>query len=130
VSNRGPHLTIFLLISADTASATDSSGADLTGFWKENCDDPYGLQIMPHGEGLYTVEFCGPGGGGCTREPRGEFATPIHGDPQYEVLSEKAIRIWYADAYAPVYLKCTTETHPKLAYSAESMAEARSVHNG
>lgn len=102
-------------------TAFGAGAADFSGFWKENCSDPFGLQIQPH-EGRYTVTFCGPGGCG-TPDPRS--ATPIEGDGQYEVLGPDKLRVLYAQEYAPLYTKCTTEIHPVLEYSAADRAEGR-----
>ena len=94
---------------------------DFTGFWKESCTDPYGLQVKPY-EGRYTVTFCGPGGCGT---PDPNAATPIEGDKLYEVMGPDKIKINYAEKYTPVYTKCTTETNPVLEYSAADRAEGR-----
>src|ERR1019366_850632 len=94
---------------------------DYTGFWKENCTDPYGLQIK-HYENRYTVTFCGPGGCGT---PDSNLATAIEGDKGYVVLSPETIKIIYSEGYTPIYTKCTSETNPVLQYSAADLAEER-----
>ena len=34
---------------------------NFTGFWKEDCEQAFGLQIMPHGtDGKYSIAFAGP----------------------------------------------------------------------
>ena len=101
--------------------SVSAAPVDYTGFWKESCSDPYGLQIKPF-QGQYTVTFCGPGGCGT---PDLKAATTIEGDKNYEVLGPGKIKIKYAETYAPVYTKCTTETNPVLEYSAADRAEAR-----
>jgi hypothetical protein len=48
------------LAEDDYAGERDPS-KNFTGFWKEDCDQAFGLQIMPHGtDGKYSIVFCGP----------------------------------------------------------------------
>jgi hypothetical protein len=90
--------------------------ADFSGFWKENCADPYGLQIAPYRDGQYTITFCGPGDPHCNAPPDPRTATPIDGDAQYEVLAADKLRITYSESVHPVYVKCTPDIHPLLKY--------------
>jgi hypothetical protein len=94
------------------------AATDYTGFWKVDCADPYGLQIQ-HQSGQYAVNFCGPGGCG----DHVDSVTPIEGDRLYEVISPTQIRIRYSAGYAPVYTKCSQDTHPVLKYSDADRAE-------
>lgn len=111
--------TTFFALALLIASGASAAPTNYTGFWKENCNDPYGLQIKPFEE-RYTVTFCGPGGCG-TIDPK--TATSIEGDTQYEVLSPERIKIIYAEQYTPIYVKCTTDTSPLLEYSEDDRAE-------
>jgi hypothetical protein len=86
---------------------------DFTGFWKEDCDQAFGLQIMPYGtDGKYSIVFCGPGGCGQPSEGRITFITK---DSHYEVIGEDEIRERTADGWE-TYHRCTRETHPILKY--------------
>ena len=86
---------------------------DFTGFWKENCEDAFGLQIMHYGtDGKYSVVFCGPGGCGEQDESRSTFITK---DKTYQVISEDEIRTPHGDGW-DTYYKCTKDTHPILKY--------------
>lgn len=119
-----PILPAAVALALACGAANASGRADYTGLWKENCSDPYGLQIKPYQGNKYTISFCGPGGGSCTREPDIQRVTPIEGDPAYVVLGPTRIRIRYSDSYTPLYTKCTTDIHPVLEYSAVDEAEA------
>lgn len=99
--------------------------ADYAGFWKENCNDPYGLQIKPYRGDTYTITFCGPGSRRCGEDTDPHSATAIAGDPGYEILGPERIRIRYAQGYAPVYIRCTTDLQPVLEYPAADQAEGQ-----
>jgi hypothetical protein len=62
---------------------------DFSGFWKEDCADPFGIQVTPIGNGFYAVEACGPGG--CSRNLGAP--TRFHGDPRFDVLGPTRIRL-------------------------------------
>jgi hypothetical protein len=84
------------------------------GFWKEKCDEPFGLQIMPYGtDGKYSVIFCGPGG--CGKQGSDGRNTFITKDKNYEVISESEIKIRRSDGW-DTYYRCTKETNPVLKY--------------
>lgn len=108
VSKITVYILASLLLLHLCATATAKEQIDFTGFWKTDCDDAYGIQIRPFGEGLYTTHFCGPGGG-CNRPQEAILATPILGDPDYEVISDVEIK----DITGTLY-KCTADTHPEL----------------
>lgn len=87
---------------------------DFTGFWKRECDQAFGLQIMHHGdEGEYSVVFCGPGGCGDASESRPTFIT---GDKGYEVVSEEELIMVSPSGERTTYYRCTRETRPVLKY--------------
>lgn len=91
------------------------STKDFTGFWKEQCDQAFGLQIMHQGgDGKYSVLFCGPGG--CD-DPSETRLTYITGDKNWEVISEDELVRIRRDGERDVYHRCTRETNPKLEYT-------------
>lgn len=101
-------------IAEDDYPGEPDGTKDFTGFWKENCKDAFGLQIMHHGkEGKYSVVFCGPGGCGDQDEGRSTFIT---GDKHYQVISENEIKTHPSDTGWDTYYRCTTDTHPVLKY--------------
>lgn len=106
-------LTLFICCFALTGRADDFS---LTGFWKENCNEPYGLQIKPYKAHLYTIEFCGPGDPYCRQEPDPTTATPIIGDKDYTLLAPDRLQVNYTEQYQPVYIRCSQDPHPFLTY--------------
>ena len=115
-------VALFAIVVLPCYVATASAEkADFTGFWKDHCADPYGFQIKPYKDGLYTVRFCGPGG--CDDSPDAAVATPIDGDPGYEVVSAAEIREKQGATSYSVLHKCTTDTNPVLQYSAADIAE-------
>ena len=85
---------------------------DYTGFWKKNCEDPFGLQIKSQRGGLYAIAFCK--GDGCT--PPGVYRpdTTIENDPHYEILAATRIKVRDPEGTFSTYIKCTTETLPPL----------------
>ena len=87
---------------------------NFTGFWKEKCEDPFGLQIMPYGtDGKYSIIFCGPGG--CGKQGEDGQNTFITKDRNYQVISENEIKIRRSDGW-DTYYRCTKETNPVLKY--------------
>lgn len=87
---------------------------NFTGFWKEDCDEPFGLQIKHFGDdGKYSIVFCGPGG--CGNPGEDGHSTFINKDRGYEVVSATEIKIRRSDGW-DTYHKCTTDTHPVLKY--------------
>lgn len=116
-------VTAVLALHGSLAAAADH--VDYSGFWKESCSDPYGLQIKPYRNGTYTITFCGPGSRHCGEDADLRSATPIEGDPLYEVLGPEMMRIRYAEGYAPTYVRCTSELHPVLEYSAADQTEGQ-----
>jgi hypothetical protein len=102
-------------IAADDYPGESDPSKNFTGFWKEDCDEAFGLQIMPYGkDGRYSVTFCGPGGCGTVGEDgRNTFITK---DPDYDVISESKLKIRNAANDWDTYVRCTKDTHPVLKY--------------
>jgi hypothetical protein len=101
-------------IARDDYPGEPDGSKDFTGFWKEDCEQGFGLQILHHGpHGEYAVTFCGPGGCGDPAEERPTFITK---DPNYRVISESEIKTRSGDGWS-TYHKCTTDTHPVLKYN-------------
>lgn len=99
------------LIAAENDPGKRDPAKDFTGFWKEKCDQGFGLQVMPYGrDGKYSVVFCGPGGCG---DPGASRPTFITGDRHYEVVSEDEIYMRGA-AGRTRFLRCTHDPHPVL----------------
>jgi hypothetical protein len=87
---------------------------NFSGFWKEDCDQAFGLQVMHYGtDGKYSIVFCGPGGCGVPgSEGRTTFITK---DSHFEVISENEIRERRSDGW-DTYHRCTKDMHPVLKY--------------
>lgn len=117
-------LLILLLWVGHGWADSHEKAVDYTGFWKNNCSDPFGIQIMPFKDGLYTTRFCGPGGG-CNTPPDPSDATSIESDERYEVVSPSEIKEKTGDTVYGVLHKCTSETNPVLKYSDEDIAEGQ-----
>jgi hypothetical protein len=100
-------------IAEDDYPGEPDPSKNFTGFWKEDCDQAFGLQIMAHGtDGKYSIVFCGPGGCGDPDEGRITFITK---DRDYVVVSESEIRERSANGWE-TYHRCTKDTHPVLKY--------------
>ena len=93
---------------------------NFTGFWKQDCDQAFGLRIMPYGtDGKYSIVFCGPGGCG---DPDGDGRiTFITKDRNYQVISESEIKERSSNGW-DTYHRCTKDTHPVLKYREEVSA--------
>jgi hypothetical protein len=101
-------------LAEDDYPGEPDSSINFTGFWKEKCEDPFGLQIMPYGtDGKYSVIFCGPGG--CGKQGEDGRNTFISKDRNYQVISENEIKIRGSDGW-DTYYRCTKETNPVLEY--------------
>jgi len=87
---------------------------NFTGFWKKECDQPFGLQVKHYGDdGKYAIVFCGPGGCGNPQESRLTFIT---GDQRYEVISESELIEISSSGERETYYRCTKDTNPVLKY--------------
>lgn len=101
-------------IAAENHPGVRDSTKDFTGFWKQKCDEPFGLQIKHYGnEGKYSIVFCGPGGCGDPSQSRPTFIT---GDKRYEVVSEGELIQIARSGDRETYYRCTKETNPVLKY--------------
>lgn len=101
-------------IAAENDPGFKDSSKDFTGFWKEKCDQPFGLQIKHLGdEGKYSIVFCGPGGCGDTSHGRVSFIT---GDRSFEVVSEDELIEISRSGERETYLRCTRNPNPVLKY--------------
>ena len=103
----------FLVVIANLSHAGITRAVDFTGIWKEDCQEKFGLQIKPAGDGFYSVSFCGPGG--CFKPGSYRPNTRIVGDPMYESVSESKLRIKNADGSLMLFNKCSSDPTPKNA---------------
>jgi len=95
-----------LCLGSRVASATD-----FTGFWKGACTDAFGISIKPDPGKNYSISFCGPGGCGPWMPN-----TAIEGDPSWRVVAADTLEVKKGERWSR-FLKCTSETNPKLDYS-------------
>jgi hypothetical protein len=101
-------------IAAENDPGVRDAARDFTGFWKEKCDEPFGLQIKHYGdEGKYSIVFCGPGGCG---DSSGNRLTFITGDKRYEVVSENEMIEIVRSGARVTYHRYTKDTNPVLKY--------------
>jgi len=101
-------------ISAENHPGIKDDSMDFTGFWKQKCDESFGLQIKHYGdEGKYSIVFCGPGGCGDPSESRLTFIT---GDKRYKVVSESELVEIGRSGDRQTYFRCTKNTNPVLKY--------------
>jgi hypothetical protein len=105
----------FVSVQNDPGLRDDTK--DFTGFWKNECGEPFGLQIKHYGnDGKYSVVFCGPGGCG---DPSDSRPTYITGDRRYEVISESELLEIRSTGEREALHRCTKETNPVLEYAKE-----------
>ncbi len=102
-------------IAAQNHPGHKDTTKNFTGFWKEECEQAFGLQIKPYGDdGKYSVVFCGPGGCGEPAESRLTFIT---GDKHWKVISDDKLIQIGRSGERDIYIRCTKETNPVLKYS-------------
>lgn len=103
---------IFLCVAGSDASLAgavkqqawpaDVPKPNLTGFWKTDCRDDFGIKIEPAGGDLYSISFCGPGG--CFKPGQWTPNSAIFGDAAYRVLSADTIELHSGDRVDTFYL--------------------------
>jgi hypothetical protein len=98
------------LFDVAPAKATDSpewpasaSRPKLAGFWKDHCEDDFGLKIAQAGANLYSISFCGPGG--CFEPGTYRPNSPIFGDQAYRVIDADTIEVLGGDGFS-TYRRC------------------------
>jgi hypothetical protein len=74
---------------------------ELTGFWKDHCEDDFGLKIEPAGNDQYSISFCGPGG--CFEPGTYRPNSPIFGDQRYRVIDANTIEVLGGDGFSTYY---------------------------
>ena len=94
-----------------SAMGAESAVPDFTGMWKEDCKENLGFQIKRADKDLYSVTFCGPGG--CFRPNTYRPNTRIIGDPLYEQVSQKQMRLKLETGGASLVTKCSDDPTPK-----------------
>jgi hypothetical protein len=82
-------------------------GYPLVGFWKDHCEDDFGLAIDRAVNGLYSISFCGPGG--CFAPGTYRQNSPIVGDPDYVLVDQDTLQVWGRDGFS-TYFRCTAKS--------------------
>ncbi len=94
------------LLAADSpAWPADLPKPNLAGFWKDHCEDDFGLKIEPAGGELYSISFCGPGG--CFEPGTYRPNSPIFGDASYRVKDAGTLEVLGGDGFS-IYYRCPT----------------------
>lgn len=76
----------------------------LTGFWKGECHEAFGLAIEPSAApGKYSVSFCGPGG--CFKPGTYRPDTTIKGDDAYRIVDPDTLEVAGRGGYSR-YVRC------------------------
>ncbi len=98
-------------IAEEYSPGVPDPSKDFTGFWKEKCEQDFGLQIKPAGtDGKYSVSFCGPGG--CFEPGTYRPNTFINRDKSYQIVSDTELRVGGGDSFS-TYKKCSADPIPK-----------------
>jgi hypothetical protein len=84
-------LALAVLVGSHFARAQ----GDLSGTWKRNCDERFGLQIDRAAENLYTIRFCGLRR--CSEDEEWTPKSSILGDPKYKVASPSELGVRRTD---------------------------------
>jgi len=74
---------------------------NLSGFWKDHCEDAFGLKIEPAGGELYSISFCGPGG--CFEPGTYRPNSAIVGDESYRVIDADTLEVLGGDGFSRYY---------------------------
>ena len=77
----------------------------LIGFWKESCNQDFGLAIdgVAGQPDMYSISFCGPGG--CFKPGTYRPNSRIVDDPSYNVISSEQLEVRGLDG-SSMYHKC------------------------
>ena len=102
-----------LIIALAVTNPTVYACEEFTGFWENDCSEPFGLQIISASKKDYSISFCGPGG--CFEPGTYRPNTTIHNDKLYKVIDGNHIKVWGHDGWSNYY-KCDINTNPKLRY--------------
>ena len=88
--------------SSDIASwPADRPKPNLAGFWKDHCEDEFGLKIEPAGPEMYSISFCGPGG--CFEPGTYRPNSAIFGDEAYRVIDANTLEVLGGDGFSKYY---------------------------
>ena len=112
--NRALAYSIYQVVTMDTNDPGKSSknileylksdpDYPLIGFWKNRCQDNFGLAINKAVENGYSISFCGPGG--CFKPDSYRPDSPIYGDTDYQVIDESTLRVKGRDGFS-IYFRC------------------------
>jgi hypothetical protein len=108
---------IFLWLTYPTSIAVRAE-QNLSGVWKRNCVDNFGLLIEGAGGEFYTVTFCGLRA--CSRDwtPK----TKIVSDPKYRIISPDELGVRRSDESKSffVYRRCPADPAMMLRLSGAS----------
>lgn len=130
-------LVLGLLLTVTGFSWAQSTPArvNLTGFWKPDCQLPFGVQIVPSQRPvapspvasaassasaaagaapattlpLYALNFCGPGGCATQQEYRPD--SPIIGDPAFQIEHGRLLRVMGREGWSALH-KCSDNPDP------------------
>lgn len=95
------------IIKQESAPGSPDPAVDFTGFWKESCEQNFGLQIQHVGaNGMYSISFCGPGG--CFEPGTYRPNSYINQDRSYQVVSRDEIKVRGAGGWSS-YRKCASQ---------------------
>lgn len=86
-----------------TAWPADRPKPNLAAFWKDHCEDDFGLKIESAGGDLYSISFCGPGG--CFEPGTYRPNSPIFGDEAYRVKDANTLEVLGGDGFS-TYFRC------------------------
>ena len=97
--------------SSETSSTmpsklSPSSDHPLTGFWRSDCADAFGLAVQPAGPAEYSVSFCGPGG--CFEPGTYRPNSRIVDDPEYRITDANTIDVRGRDGFT-TYYRCAKD---------------------
>ncbi len=105
---RWPCLLAATLLAFIATAGCTRQESTFAGTWKTRCANYWGLQIRPVGNSFYAVTFCGLSG--CLEHAQWTPDTRIEGDPMYEVISEKELRVRRKDGGFFTYTRCSSTT--------------------
>lgn len=86
-----------------TKSLVKDPAYPFIGFWKNHCNEGFGLAIDKAGDGFYSVSFCGPGG--CFKPGTYRPNTKLLGDSSYKIIDDDTIQVQGVDGYTS-YKRC------------------------
>ena len=97
------------------------------GFWKNSCEDDFGLAIDGQHDGLYSASFCGPAG--CFKPGTYRPNTRLIDDPDYRIIDQNTLEVRGLGGFSR-YVRCDALPSGSTAESQSNLSVTRDAASG